>query len=242
MKSLTSISITLLTLSSVSQAAIVNFLNLNTALTGNGLTAGVDGTPESATGVSVTGSLVGNNYEYDVTYSADINGDSVSDTLTFTVLIEGFSGGTNVSGGTSLGTPPGNTTNDASVTLGNTETLVTIDNSTWRVGNNRFSSGETLKFSVIEISSTIAETVAFTGFDQVFSNENASNSHQAIIGLGTGLLGQDFNNNLTLNYFPGANATAGNQNNPTRSIDGASPTEFYISAAQGTRVVGCSEH
>ena len=67
-------------------------------------------------------------------------------------------------------------------------------------GNNandaaRFDRDETLVFDLVNLSITGANSADFLGFDAVRFQESGGNQHQALVGIGSGVLGDQFNNN-----------------------------------------------
>lgn len=195
-----------LALAGAAQAATtVNFTDLNTVATGNTLKAG-----GSTTGVVVTRTAPGNNFNYAVIYTTTIEG--IATVLNFNVLVEGLSG-TVADGGA---TPPSNfaPTSDASATIGSTDAGVMFGNDNtadaWTVGegpsgdSDRFLSGETLKFTITGLTSSVG-TAEFTGFTAIRMQEWTGNSHQFVIGAGEDTLDAYFENNslnVTLNENP----------------------------------------
>ena len=97
-------------------------------------------------------------------------------------------------------------------------------NSTWRVdaGNNandpdRFDRDETLVFDLVNLSITGANDADFLGFDAVRYQESAGSQHQALVGIGTGVLGQQFNNNQNLAFPLAQTLYASGDANPVSS-------------------------
>lgn len=182
----------------------LDFVDLNTATESatNTLKVSQNGEAASADGLSVTGLLDGNNYVYTVTYTGvDLDGDAVGDTLSFDVVVEGFSAG--LVDKKTLGTVPGDTVSNASMAIGATDTEVSLTTdeavTTWVVSHDRMAAGETLKFTIDNASSSVGAVTAVASFRSVEALEWASHSHQAIIGEGTDSLnGYDFNTNLTI--------------------------------------------
>lgn len=176
-----------LLVSQASYAATLSFTGLNDDASG----LVVDGL---ATGVTAVRSAVGDDLNYAVTYSGVVDG--VSAVVTFDVLVEGFSGGT--------------VTSD-SVTVGGTSTQVEFGDPsdenefTWTVGgasgvagaDNRFGDGETLSFTITNLTSSVG-VATFTEFDAFTLDEWGGNSHEAVIGSGTGLSNATTNGGLNV--------------------------------------------
>ncbi len=205
-------------------ATTLHFSNLNTALSNNTLT--VDG---STNDLVVTGISMNNDYLYSVTYTgADFDGDSTNDTLAFDVLVEGLSG--TVVSNAGLGA--------SSSMIGGINENVIIGVDKWFVGDTRMNSGETLKFTIVNASSSVGP-VALDGFRSITANEGASHSHEAVIGVGTGLDGYSFNDHLTMVVSPAKNplyltsATA----NSTKAQWGVVRVEFDLRITLGDDIV-----
>ncbi len=167
----------------------LSFTDLSPALSNNSLTVG-----GSADGLVVSGAASSNDYLYSVIYTgADFDGDSVNDTLTFDVLVEGLSG--TVVSNAGLGA--------SSAVIGSADADVVVDAGKWFVGDNRMNAGETLRFSVVNAAAAVG-TASFDGFVSVRADEAASYSHEAVIGAGSGLDGYTFNDALTMTLSPAA--------------------------------------
>ncbi len=198
----------------------LEFVGLNTGADtiSNTLAVGLNGAAVSSDDVIVSGALVSNNYVYTVTYSgADLDGDSVTDTLSFDVLVEGYSAG--LVDKKSLGAAPENSVTDASATIGTTDTEVTLttdeSKTTWIVSADRMGAGETLKFTIVNATSSVGAITAIADFNTVVATEWANHSHQAIIGEGIDSLdGYDFNNDLTIAVGSGVDALFVSAANP----------------------------
>lgn len=179
--------------SSLHGATTLNFNNLNSDLTsGNSLDVG-----GLTTGLSVTGAASGNNFVYSATYTgADYDGDLTNDTLTFSVLVEGWTDGSITFGST-------NNNSDSQATIGTTSTqvIITAADNTWNpVTTQRFDSGQSLQFSLTSFNVSLSggglASAVSTGFTQVLIDENAGIGHAAIFGEGSNLDGNTFNANL----------------------------------------------
>ena len=154
----------------------------------------------STAGFTITGSDSGGVLTYNVSYMADFGTGTGVETLSFDVVVQGFENAVeNVY--VANGNDAGNT-----VSFGADSTLVDVipnaDNSTWRVdsGNDandpvRFDRDETLVFDLVNLSITGANSADFLGFDAVRFQESGGNQHQALVGIGSGVLGDQFNNN-----------------------------------------------
>ncbi|MDF7826524.1 Ig-like domain-containing protein [Pontiellaceae bacterium B12227] len=164
----------------------LDFTDLNSVLVSNTLQVGM-----STNNLSVSGVASGNNYRYSMTYTgADYDGDSTNDTLTFEVLVEGWSDGvvtTTLDGGANV------TSNGGTAVIGAADADVVLGAEGWAVDNTHMNAGETLEFSVqnIEVSLSAAEigTGLATGFTGTVLDEIANSyGHQTVIGSGTNLL------------------------------------------------------
>ncbi|MDB4356968.1 PEP-CTERM sorting domain-containing protein [Akkermansiaceae bacterium] len=179
------------------QAATVAFSDFGTALTDtatNGMLA--DG---AATSLTVTGVANGNNYIYSVTYTgASYDGDATNDTLSFDILVEGWSGGTITSPTTSGANNPGNQFSDGTATIGTTDSAVFLSANGFSVSNAVMTIGQTIQLSMQNLSVTTStgayqgNLLAFIGLTGV--ETAASFGHQAVIGSGSNLQGLAFNN------------------------------------------------
>jgi len=183
----------LITLMEASNAATISVLDMTPTST-------------SISGFTVTGgTLVGSTRTYTLTQTADLDGGSVDDTLSFDLIYEAYTGSTYAAGDVTLGTtstPNGNNIN-------------------WH--SNEFTTGDTLSLEVANISYTDGEgdeTLAFKGF--------TSMRPAAVTSIGTptgdidyyvGLIGA-----TTVTIDPTAEASL--------TSNGASPTVF-LTAADG---------
>ena len=184
------------------QADIVSFSNLDQDFdASNQLNVGGE-----TAGFTITGSDSSGVLTYSVSYTADFGTGTGVETLSFDVVVQGFENATE-----NLYVGDGNVAGNT-VDFGAGSTLVDVnpnaDNSTWRVasGNNgandpdRFDRDETLVFDLVNLSITGANSADFLGFDFVRYQETAGGQHQALVGIGSGVLGQQFNNNQNLTF------------------------------------------
>jgi hypothetical protein len=171
----------------------LNFADLDTSTPSNSLT--VEG---SSSNLTVSGGADGSDYLYSVTYTGtDYDGDSLSDTLAFDVRVKGWSGGT-----TDAGLDVAGSCNTASATIGTTASSVVFTDSTFAVGDINMNNGESLEFMLenLVVSLTDASrlgngvSLGFTSA-RLEQTSTTGNSHQAVFGSGTGLLGVDFDTN-----------------------------------------------
>jgi hypothetical protein len=218
----------------------LNFVNLTTSTTANSLMVG-----GSTSNLTVTGKMDGDDYLYSVVYeNADYDGDSTNDTLTFDVRVRGWSGSI-----TDAGTDgPDASCNSASATIGTTASFVSIDASTFIVGDSLMNNGETLEFLVENLAVSLSDTGACgTGFASGFTSARleqtatTANSHQAVFGSGTGLLGWDFNINQesgTLNVGRDSLYISSDLGDGTRSTSwGVANVDFGIEVAVASTLV-----
>ncbi|MDP4625465.1 MAG: PEP-CTERM sorting domain-containing protein [Akkermansiaceae bacterium] len=206
----------LLATSAVSAANVV-FSTFNPLATGN--TANVGGSMTNLTVTRAGAGTVADNFIYTFTYSnQSFDGDGTLDTLKFDIRVTGFNGGT-ITNGSASGT---NSTvfSDGTAIIGTTQQLVQqttkgagasgtkTDLPTWTVGNGNMDINESLSFtlenfSVMTSTGTYgAATVGFSGFEMW---ENGGNTHQTVIGAGTGLFAKTWSNNGgTASRIPGS--------------------------------------
>jgi hypothetical protein len=199
------------------QAGTINFAALNNALEGNTLNVG---------GVSdnlvVSGAADGNNYLYIVTYTgADYDGDTVNDTLSFEVLVQGWTGSS--ASVSLLGSDTEVDGNNGSATIGTTDSDVVFGTKGWSVDNGVMSAGKTLEFSFQNFlisGTTSVETysASLSGFQSVtYAETSSSYGHVAVIGQGTGLVESRFN--------------SGNPGTYTTTADLPGDNPLYITSA-----------
>ncbi|MEP2775918.1 MAG: PEP-CTERM sorting domain-containing protein [Luteolibacter sp.] len=194
-KPLTTLGACLLMAGAGQAATLLNFTQFN-----NDATALVDG---SATGLSIVKNDVdvsGNNQIlFNVTYTgADFNGDTINDTLTFKLRVQGYSGGTAT---TSLPNGADQSGTGGSVTLG-TAAAVGTRQTTFFGQTTTMPFGSTVQFSIESIAVNIAGYGgASLGFDALRVEEGTSSGHSklAIIGVGTNLTEREFNDGFTFN-------------------------------------------
>ncbi|MEP2776176.1 MAG: PEP-CTERM sorting domain-containing protein [Luteolibacter sp.] len=185
-----------LALAQVSNAAVITFTDLNTNLTAANTVSGSGGGTTASTGAASSGT-----FKYSVIYSGfDFDGDTLADSFSFDVTVAGRSGTTGV---TNSG--PGTS---SVTTLGTTVENVVIQTGTqpdsWVVGNIRFTTGETLVFSVDNIQTTNTDgaftlNAIFDGFTGGRLGRYNNNGQPAgVFGLGTGLNGYTGDSNGVL--------------------------------------------
>ncbi|MDF7826517.1 Ig-like domain-containing protein [Pontiellaceae bacterium B12227] len=169
-----------------SEGVNISFLDLNTALSNNTLNVG-----GSTSNLTVEGVANGNDYVYTVTYAgADIDGDSVNDTLTFDVLVEAFNG--SVASTEFKGTDTDKNAYNGSAVIGTNDVAVTLNANGWSVADGVMQAGETLALTVQNLSvsasagSAAASLNRFTGV--TYRETNSSYGHQVVIGEGAGNL------------------------------------------------------
>ncbi|MDF7801296.1 Ig-like domain-containing protein [Pontiellaceae bacterium B1224] len=166
----------------------LSFEDLGTALSGNTLT--VDGLADNLT---VSGVATNNDYLYAVTYThADMDGDGLSDTLTFDVLVEGWSDGA-ITTSAALSNGVVVATN-GTATIGTTDADVLLGAYGWAVDDATMNPGQTLVFTLQNLSlaltgDSLEGSKAEIGFTSAaFRETGGSYGHQTVIGVGTGLL------------------------------------------------------
>jgi hypothetical protein len=167
------------------QADTINFAALNNALEGNTLNVG---------GVSdnliVSGAADGNNYLYSVTYTgADYDGDTFNDTLSFEVLVQGWTGST--ASTTYVGSEADVSAQNGTASIGATDSAVDVSGGTrFSVVNGVMTAGQTLEFSLQNLlvtgttsgDSYGASLNAFTG--TTLQETGRGFGHIAVIGEG----------------------------------------------------------
>ena len=197
--------LTLLTIvlaAGTAQAELVSFNDFNNAASLTGI-ATANGSIADLTVTRATEGAAGNlDYRFSVSYTgSDFDGDLNNDTLSFDLLVSAL-GASTVTSTTEPGPEGQNYT--GAVTLG-TNRDATLNGSsgqsTFSVGNALFNPGETLVFSIenASLGTLSGFNIDVLGFDTFRMNETgASNSHQTITGLGTGLFLADANANRTI--------------------------------------------
>jgi hypothetical protein len=116
----------------------------------------------------------------------DLNGDGIADSLSFDIVVEGFTDSTY---------SYSDNANESAMTLLGNEALATSINNSWGVdGDFDIDSGESLRFSVENINVSTANTsTKFEGFIGITTSEpDGGHTHKVIIGEGIELDGFDF--------------------------------------------------
>lgn len=175
------------------------FTDLGTSLDANLLM--VDGSSDS---LSVAGSADDNDYVYSIAYTGvDYDGDSLNDTLTFDVRVRGWNGST-----TDAAVDADGTTDEASAEIGSTPAAVVFSGARFTVVDSKMNSGESLEFLLENLSISLTDDtktgiVSPIGFTSARLEQTSAtgNSHQAVFGEGTGLLGAQFAGNLESGTF-----------------------------------------
>ncbi|WP_411825241.1 PEP-CTERM sorting domain-containing protein [Luteolibacter sp. AS25] len=206
-------------------AALITFNSFSNDAIGTG-TATAN---ESTAGLVVTRSTIAvggvDQYLFAVSYTgSDFDGDTVNDTLTFNMRVSAM--GANTVGGTEPAAEGQNYS--GSVALDGVAANVFSNGSSFTVGNTLFSGGQTLIYSIEDISlnSLAGYQAVLNGFDQYRINEiGTSNSHQTVTGVGSDLFLADTNGSRTilLNGTVDEGGTAGYQDTlyvTARSPDG----------------------
>ncbi len=136
--------------------------------------------------LSCTRTSSSSGYVYSITFQQDFDSDGVKDTLSFDLRVEGFVGST-----FSYSEIPG----ESSMTvLGTPADVTDIDNRFGVGGDFDIDEGESLRFSVGNIYSSLGDSVTFQGLGSVSIMEtNGGHSHKYIVGQGTGLDSFSFN-------------------------------------------------
>jgi hypothetical protein len=208
----------------------LNFKGLNTDIASNSLTI-----EDSSDNLTVTGIEDGDNYYYSIVYAnEDVDGDSQNDTLTFDVRVQGWTGGT-----TDAALDADGSTDNASATIGTTVGDVVLSSETFTVGDSKMANGQSLEFSIENLAISLTNedvygNAASAGFTNVslLQTSNTGNSHQAIIGEGTGLLGIQFSYSSesgTFDVGSGSLYVSSDEGNGTRSTSwGVADVDFSI--------------
>ncbi|MEI6891522.1 MAG: putative glycoside hydrolase [Pontiella sp.] len=144
----------------------------------------------SCASISENGQLI-----YSVTWSGnDLNDDGSADTLSFDLLVEGFTHSTYVYS---------TNANQSSMTaLGESADAIEVDN-TWGVFDDDVDAGESLRFSVTNLQVSVVDyTAVFEGFTGFEVEEAGGRGHRLIIGEGIGLEGKEFDAPTAQYTFP----------------------------------------
>lgn len=172
----------------VAQAVVISFTALSDDITSTDNTLSTDGFMTADAELSVTGAASGNDYIYSVIYKgSDYDGDTVNDTLTFEVLVQGWDG--SVASTTFTDSDKDVNANNGTATIGTTDRDVTLNNNGWSVFDGLMDAGETLEFSLQNLSVTgttlghfTASLDAFTGTS--YKETGSGYGHIAVIGEG----------------------------------------------------------
>ncbi|MGJ8677949.1 MAG: Ig-like domain-containing protein [Akkermansiaceae bacterium] len=173
---------------------LLSFTDLDNSFDAN--TLNVDGSNES---LSVTGAADDNDYLYSVIFTgSDYDGDTFNDTLSFDVRVQAWNNSVTNSGVVSDGV-----TNSATATIGSNDAVVFLTGLRFSVGDSKMNGDESLEFSIenLNLSLTRASQVGSansSGFDSARLEQTSTtgNSHQAIFGAGSDLLGVQFPSGL----------------------------------------------
>ncbi|MDF7801294.1 Ig-like domain-containing protein [Pontiellaceae bacterium B1224] len=175
------------------EVVALNFEDLNISVNSNSLTAG-----GSSSNLTVAGFADGDDYLYSVVYTGtDLDGDLANDTLTFDVRVRGWSGGT-----TDAGIDEPGSAYTGSAAIGTMASTISFADSTFTVGGAAMDNGEILEFLLENIGVVLTDagmtgivvSLRFTSA-RLEQTSSTGNSHQAVFGSGTGLLGIDFDTN-----------------------------------------------
>ncbi len=175
----------------VQAQTFLSFTDLDNA-NNDTVTVGGDGSGTVTAGRTVQDVSGTNDYLFSFSYNgSDFNGDSTNDTLTFKVRVSAQSGST-VSSVTEPGPEGQNYT--GSVTLGSTQDDVGNDGTKF-VNETIMAAGDTLVFTIEDLSlgALTGYQATLNGFDQFSMVEWDGNSHQSVVGTGTGLFVADTN-------------------------------------------------
>jgi hypothetical protein len=169
----------------------LSFDALNKALSGNTLNIG--GNKDA---MAVAGVAASNNYLYSVAYTGvDIDGDATNDTVSFDVLVEAWDGGdistTFTGGDVDVYADKG------SAVIGTNDVAVTIGAEGWSVGGTTMDAGETLSYTLQNVSVSASSggsySAALFEFTGIFLDELAGYGHQTVVGEGDGLFASRWN-------------------------------------------------
>ncbi|MDQ8207367.1 PEP-CTERM sorting domain-containing protein [Coraliomargarita sp. SDUM461003] len=138
----------------------LSFTNLSTAFDStNSLTVGGFTTADAE--LSVTGVADGNNFKYTVTYTgSSFDGDLINDTLSFDVLVQGWTGSSASTSFTDTDEDV-NANSGVVTTIGNTDAAVDITDERWTAVDGLFDAGETLEFTLQNF--TLTTNLAYDG-------------------------------------------------------------------------------
>ncbi|VGO12988.1 hypothetical protein PDESU_01542 [Pontiella desulfatans] len=171
----------------------LSFTEFDAALSGNTLKVG-----GSSSNLSVSGTASGNDYLYSVAYNgADYDGDGTNDTLTFDVLVQGWAG--SAAGTTFINSDTDKNAHCGAASIGTNDSAVTLNANGWAVGNSVMNIGETLEFTLLNLSVSTsrgglhtASPSAFTGVS--YKETGNGYGHQVVVGQGaSGLFASRFN-------------------------------------------------
>ena len=146
--------------------------------------------------LSCVGSNDGGKLVYTVTWSGnDVDNDGTADTLSFDLLVEGFTNSTY-----SYST---NANQSSMTALGGTADATEV-NEAWGVfGDADVDAGESLRFSVTNVQVSAPGYVGtFDGFTGLQVKEPGGRDHLLILGEGTGLAGKEFDAATATYTFP----------------------------------------
>ncbi|MFC5050759.1 Ig-like domain-containing protein [Rubritalea spongiae] len=210
--------------------AVLGFEGFGTDIAANPLTIG-----GNADNLTVVGVEDGNDYLYSVVYSnVDVDGDSQNDTLTFDLRVKGWTGST-----TDAALDTDGSTDAASAMIGTTVANVVLSSEKFTIGDSKMANGQSLEFLLENLSVNLTNpaiygSAASAGFTSALLKQTSTtgNSHQAIFGEGTGLLGIQFATNVNsgqLDVGRGSLYISSDAGNGTRSTSwGVANVDFTI--------------
>jgi hypothetical protein len=185
------------TLGIASADVVINFTGLNSADGIGSNTLQVNG---SSTDLTVARTLVSGDYLYAIGYTgADFDGDTVNDTLNFTVRVNAKRNGAVVYGATA---------NTSTATIGGNNTDVMLSTgaanlNAWNTGSDVIVADGSMIFTVEGASVSTGQGVDPVSFSGVFMEEARSRDHKTVIGAGSGLPGYLYHADKAISVSPG---------------------------------------
>lgn len=208
----------------------INFTGLNSADGIGSNTLQVNG---SSADLTVARTLVSGDYLYAIDYTgADFDGDTVNDSLNFTVRVNTKRNGAVVYGAA----------NTSTATLGptNIDTLLSTGSNpgAWNNLTDVMLANSSLIFTVESASVSTGQAVDPASFTGLFMEESRSLGHQTVIGLGTGLPGYQYNNDLDIGVSPGVSTLYVSNGKGANDAVGVRDVDFSITVIPEPATLG----
>jgi hypothetical protein len=218
------------TLGIASADVAINFTGLNSA-DGNGSnTLQVNG---SSADLTVARTFVSGDYLYAIGYTgADLDGDTVNDSLNFTVRVSAKRNGTIVYGAA----------NTSTATIGptNIDTLLSTGSNSgaWVNLTDVMIANSSLIFTVENASVSTGQSVDPASFTGLFMEESRSLGHETVIGVGTGLPGYQYNNDQDISVSPGVSTLYVSNGKGLNDAVGVRDVDFSITVIPEPAALG----